>query len=80
MRLDAGLSQTELGLLMGWSKRTVINREKESFKLSLSEFEKFVMITTSTPEERLRRRQILNDIERAIDSLVKSVESKTSES
>lgn len=69
MRKKANLSQEEFGVLMGWSKRTVITRETVEFKLSLSEFEKFIMVTTTTPEERTERRKVLKDIGSLIDNM-----------
>lgn len=78
MRTRAGLKQHELGELMGWSKRTVIKRENEEFKLSLSEFEKFMLVTTSSPEERLKRRKLMADIASVVDQLIEPFEKKAS--
>lgn len=77
MRTRAGLKQHELGDLMGWSKRTVIKRENEEFKLSLAEFEKFMLVTTSSPEERQKRRKLMGNIEKVIDQLIEPYEKKT---
>lgn len=70
MRKEAGLSQEEFGELMGWSKRTVINREQNEFKLSFAEFEKFIVVTTTTPEQRKERKKVIKQIGVLMDKML----------
>jgi DNA-binding transcriptional regulator YiaG len=79
MRKQAGLSQEAFGIKMGWSKRTVITRESVEFKLSLSDFEKFILVTTTSPEEATEKTKILKQMGDLVDSML-LVENKKSTS
>ena len=70
MRKEAGLSQEEFGELMGWSKRTVINREQKEFKLSFAEFDKFIMVTTTSTEVRKERKRVMKQIGVLMDAML----------
>lgn len=72
MRKQAGLSQEAFGKKMGWSKRTVITRETVEFKLSLAEFEKFIIVTTRSPEEKSQKEKLLKEMGDLVDSMLSS--------
>lgn len=67
MRKRAGLSQEELASAMGCSIRTVVTRENKDSKMSLSEFERFIVVTMSTAEDKEARKQIMSKFDQAID-------------
>ncbi|MBE0362161.1 hypothetical protein PULV_a3968 [Pseudoalteromonas ulvae UL12] len=69
MRENAGLSREELALLMDWSEGTVVNYETKECKMDLYEFEKFMMVTTTSKEDRDSRKKLLKYISNAIQEL-----------
>lgn len=73
MRVNAGLNQTELAELLGVSKRTIVYREQKECNVSFSEFEKMIMICSTTPEERAKNKKFLKAIKDALSSLVSQV-------
>jgi len=62
IRENAGLSREELALLMDWSEGTVSNLEKKECKIKLVDFEKFMLVTTTSPEDRDKRKKLLKVI------------------
>lgn len=78
MRNNAGLSQAELAAKMNVSIRTVSALENGDSKITLKNFEKFVLVTTTGEVETERRKVVLNLISDAIDMLLP--QSKTKES
>lgn len=72
MRKNAGLSQAEFAQAMGWSLRTAADRENKEFKLTLSEFEQFILVTTSSKESKNLRKEVFKKIEDALDMLTGS--------
>jgi|GEM_PF-5695527 DNA-binding XRE family transcriptional regulator len=73
MRVNAGYNQTELAEMLGVSKRTIVSREQKECNVSFSEFEKMIMICSSTPEERAANKKFLKTIKDAFSGLVSRV-------
>ncbi|MGK2231168.1 MAG: transcriptional regulator with XRE-family HTH domain [Colwellia sp.] len=73
MRVNAGLSREDLAMLMGWSEGTVVNYEKSECKMQLKDFEKFMMVTTTTPADKANRKKLLNSISTFFEELSASV-------
>ncbi|MCW8092480.1 helix-turn-helix domain-containing protein [Alteromonas sp. ASW11-130] len=69
MRDNAELSREELALLMDWSEGTVVNYETKECKMDLYEFEKFMMVTTTSKEDREARKKLLKHISDAMQEL-----------
>jgi hypothetical protein len=69
MRNRACLSQERFGDLMGWSKHTVISRESSEFKLSLKEFERFMIVTTRSPQGGVSKKTALNKVDALLESM-----------
>lgn len=76
IRKNAGLTREELALLMGWSLGTVVNRETKNCKISLQEFERLIMVTTTSKEDRAQRKAILKSFTDQISLLVDSMSVK----
>jgi|TARA_B110000211_G_scaffold172706_1_gene194994 DNA-binding XRE family transcriptional regulator len=73
MRVNAGLSREDLAMLMGWSEGTVVNYEKSECKMQLKDFEKFMMVTTTTPADKANRKKLLNTIANFFEDLTTTV-------
>lgn len=73
MRKKAGLTQEEFATAMGWSIRTVADRENREFKISLAEFERFIVVTTSSQESKYIRDDVFKRLEEAVDVLTGSL-------
>jgi DNA-binding XRE family transcriptional regulator len=73
MRVNAGYNQTELAELLGVSKRTIVSREQKESNISFSEFEKMIILCSTTPEERASNKKFLKTIKDALNGLVSQV-------
>lgn len=60
IRENSGLSQEDLANEMGWSVRTVQNYETDECKMKLSEFEKFISVTTQSPKDKATRLKLFS--------------------
>jgi DNA-binding transcriptional regulator YiaG len=69
IRENAGLSREELALLMDWSEGTVTNYETKECKMQLIDFEKFMLVTTTSPEDRQKRKHLLKTLADAFEQL-----------
>lgn len=69
IRINAGLSREELALLMDWSQGTVVNYETKECKMQLMDLEKFMLVTTTSPEDRERRKKFLKSIADSFDEI-----------
>lgn len=70
MRENADLSRRELALLMDWSEGTIVNYETKECKMDLYEFEKFMMVTTTSKEDKEARQKLLKHVSDTISELV----------
>ena len=73
MREQAGLTREQLAKEMKWSVRTVYNYETNENKMSLSDFERFLMVTAASSEEMKERVNLLENIVSSIEKLVAPV-------
>jgi transcriptional regulator with XRE-family HTH domain len=69
LRVQAGLSQEKLAEKMGWSRRTMINRETKESKISLDEFERLLKVCAMTEADEERVNNVLELMSRAVDLL-----------
>lgn len=76
MRVNAGLSREDLAMLMGWSESTVVNYEKTECKMQLKDFERFMLVTTTSPKDKATRKKLLNSISSFFEELASSVTAK----
>lgn len=59
IRENAKLSREELALLTGWSQGRIADYETKECKMKLLDFEKFMLVTTTSPEDREKRKTLL---------------------
>lgn len=76
LRKNANMTREELASYMDWSIGTVVNRETKDCKISLTEFEKLIMVTTTSPEDRARRKQVFKSFSDQITGLIDSMGTK----
>lgn len=69
IRVNAGLSRGELATLMDWSEGTVSNYETKECKMQLMDFERFMLVTTVSPEDRDKRKRLLKTITDAFEEM-----------
>ena len=69
IRVKSGYSQEELAELMNWSVGTVYNYETKECKLSFYDFEKFILITSNSSEERKERKEMLSVISKFLEKI-----------
>ena len=70
MRLRAGLTREELADLMQCSPGSIVNRETHDSNISLGELERFMLVVTSTPEERKKVRSGFRNLSTMLNSFI----------
>ena len=75
LRDKAGMSREELALLMDCSVGTIVNRETKECKMSLKEFEKLLMVTSLSKEDREQRKLVLKEVGNKLTDLMDSLTS-----
>ena len=70
MRINAGLSREEVAELIDVSPQTIANYETKGVKKDIFQLEKFIMITTTSKEDREKKQQLLQDFGNNLMSLI----------
>ncbi|WP_166426175.1 helix-turn-helix transcriptional regulator [Paraglaciecola sp. 20A4] len=70
MRINAGLSREEVAELIDVSPQTIANYETKGVKMDIFQLEKFIMITTTSKEDREKKQQLLQDFGNNLMSLI----------
>lgn len=70
LREDAELGREDLALLMNWSPSTVVNRETKDCRITISEFEKLIMVTSKSAEDREARKNVLKQMSTLFEKLL----------
>lgn len=71
IRVKANLSREELATLMDCSVATIIKHETKECKMSLRDFEKLMMVTTTSKEDRDEREKLFKSFSDMLLKLIK---------